>query len=397
MTDTAPSGRGNFFAVDWRCAEAATRAGDGVNPALAYLVLARHTGRNHATTTAATTAVSERLGLTRGRADLAIKALEGVGLVTTPKKGTLRTLTPWAGVQAEREKLTDRQRAVVGRVLGKRDPILSSADPDYQVAYALKQRGILDLSDGKPGKSRFKVGGPEWIWLPNTLTDGFGQGDGPLARLRQTRSAEAIRLLLNCYRFANLAEDGGLPWRALRRTYKRQEIYRHGAFTVWGFVRGSMAAEWEPLFGHLREALGQDEGSKAIWGLVDALKDAGLIEEVGHIVEGLDASAQAIHAYALPGEGEPEERRVQEAAHAAGRRCLTDERYLRAGDDFGSSPWLCPVRSHITSVELVGIIRPKHRPHTKLTAAWRANFLSDCADHADLFDNLCPSSIRSTG
>lgn len=396
MTDTAPSGRGNFFAVDWRCAEAATRAGDGVNPALAYLVLARHTGRNHRTTTAATTAVSERLGLTRGRADLAIKALEGVGLVTTPKRGTLRTLTPWAGVQAEREKLNDRQRAVVGRVLGKRDPILSSADPDYQVAYALKQRGILDLSDGKPGKSRFKVGGPEWIWLPNTLTDGFKEGDGPLGRLRQTRSAEAIRVLFDCYRHTNLAEDGGLPWRTLRGVYRRQEIFRYGAFTVWGFARERMSAEWEPLFGRLK-ALGQEEGSKQLWAAVDALKAAGLIEEVGHIVEGLDASAQAIHAYALPGEGEPEERRVQEAAHAAGLRCLTDERYLRAGDDFGHSPWLCPVRSHITSVELVGIIRPKHRPHTKLTAAWRANFLASCADHADLFDNLCPPSIRSTG
>lgn len=128
MPDGVISGRGNFFAVDWRCAEAATRAGDGVNPALAYLVLARHTGRNHTTTTAATTAVSEKLGLTRGRADLAIRALEGSGLVSAPKKGTLRTLTPWAGVQAEREKLTDRQRLVVARVLGKRDPITSSSE-----------------------------------------------------------------------------------------------------------------------------------------------------------------------------------------------------------------------------------------------------------------------------
>jgi len=391
------AGRGNFFAADWRCAEAAAEVGDGVNPALAYLTLARHTGRNHTTTTAATTAISERLGLTRGRADLALKALEGSGLVSIPKRGTLRTLTPWAGVQAEKERLTERQRAVVARVLGKRDPIKSSSDPDYQVAYALKQRGILDLADGKPGTSRFKVGGPEWVWLPNTLVDGFGQGDGPLARLRQARSPDAIRLLLDAYRFANLAEDGGLPWRALRRTYKRQEIYRHGAFTVWGFTRGSMVAEWEPLFGRLRAGLGQEAGSKAIWGLVDTLKDAGLIEEVGHIVEGLDASAQALHPYALPGEGEPEEQRVREAAHAAGLRCITHERYLQAGDEFGHLPWLCPVRSHITSVELVGIVRPKHRPHTKLTAAWRANFLAACSDHADLFDNLCPPSIRSTG
>lgn len=391
------SSRGNFFAADWRCAELAAQIGDGVNSALAYLTLARHTGRNHRTTTAAVTAVSDRLGLTRGRADLAIKSLEAVGLVSVPKRGTLRTLTPWAGVQAETEKLTDRQRAVVARVLGKRHPITSSADPDYQVAYALKQRGILDLADGKPGRSRFKVGGPEWVWLPNTLVDGFGQGDGPLARLRQTRSPDAIRVLLSCYRHTNLAEDGGLPWRALRGTYERREVYRHGPFTVWGFVGKTTAAEWEPLFGWLREARGAEEGGKAIWPAVAALKDAGLIEEVCYVVEGLDASAQALHPYALPGQGEPEERTVQEAAHAAGHRIVSSERYERATTDFGRPPWLCPVRSHIASVELVGIMRPKHRPHTKLTAAWRANFLAACADHADLFDNLSPNSIRSTG
>ena len=30
------AGRGNFFAADWRCAEAATQVGDGVNPALGW-------------------------------------------------------------------------------------------------------------------------------------------------------------------------------------------------------------------------------------------------------------------------------------------------------------------------------------------------------------------------
>lgn len=391
------AGRGNFFAADWRCAEAAAQVGDGVNPALAYLTLARHTGRNHTTTTAATTAISERLGLTRGRADLALKALEGSGLVSIPKRGTLRTLTPWAGVQAEKERLTERQRAVVARVLGKRDPIKSSSDPDYQVAYALKQRGILDLADGKPGKSRFKVGGSEWVWLPNTLVDGFGQGDGPLARLRQTRSPDAIRVLLNCYRHTNLAEDGGLPWRALRGTFEKREIYRHGPFTVWGFVSKTTAAEWEPLFGWLRESRGAEEGNKAIWAAVSALKAAGLIEEVGYIVEGLDASAQALHPYALPGQGEPEERRVREAAHAAGQRIVSSERYEQVTADLGRPPWLCPVRSHVANVELVGITRPTHRPHTKRTAAWRANFLAGCADHADLFESLYPSPMESVG
>ncbi len=75
-----PSGKGHFFfAVDWRCVEDAARLPDGANVALAYLTLARHTSRNHQSTTAAATAIADKLGLTRGRADLALKALQNAG------------------------------------------------------------------------------------------------------------------------------------------------------------------------------------------------------------------------------------------------------------------------------------------------------------------------------
>jgi hypothetical protein len=91
----AKDGRGGFFAVDWRCVEDATRYGDGTNTAVAYIALARFTGRNQRTTIDGMTAVHTRTGLSRGRADLAIKTLERAGLITAPTKGTARSLLPW--------------------------------------------------------------------------------------------------------------------------------------------------------------------------------------------------------------------------------------------------------------------------------------------------------------
>ena len=41
----ASGSKGKFFAVDWRCVEDATRYGDGVNTAIAYLALAHFTDR----------------------------------------------------------------------------------------------------------------------------------------------------------------------------------------------------------------------------------------------------------------------------------------------------------------------------------------------------------------
>jgi hypothetical protein len=247
----AKSQHGEFFAVDWRCVEEATRYGDGTNTAVAYIALARFTSRNQRTTTAGMTAIHTRTGLTRGRADLALKMLEQAGLITVPTKGTARSLNPWSLVQLERTKPTEKQRAALQRVLSKKDPILSSSDPDYQAACSLVAKGVLEATNAPKGKPRFRPASPEWVWLPNALVDGFGKGDSPLARLRQIRDPRAVLLLLDCYRLANLAEDGGLPWQTVRRTFKRHAIYTHGHFTVWGFAPDNEAGQWDPLFNGL--------------------------------------------------------------------------------------------------------------------------------------------------
>ncbi len=273
------------------------------------------------------------------------------------------------------------------RVFSKKNPIVSGSDPDYPAAYSLIAKNVLEATGAPTGKPKFRPTQPDWVWLPNAIVDGFGQADSPLARLRQIRDARAVLLLLDCYRHANLAEDGGLPWAMVRRTYKRQEVYRHGHFTVWGFVTVGQAAEWDPLFSRFK-GKDMDKASKELWSVFNALEAAGLIEGVGHIVESLSPGSQVLHAYALPKEGEEEERQVALAAHRAGLAIVPTRSYASAQEALGSPPWLCPIRSHVTDAQLVGIYRVIHRPHTRRTSAWARNFLHRCETDTALFEAL---------
>jgi hypothetical protein len=199
---------------------------------------------------------------------------------------------------------------------------------------------------------------------------------------------------LDCYRLANLAEDGGLPWQYIRGKFKRTKIYTHGLFTVWGFVPDGLTANYDPLFTRFK---GQDneKASAEIWKIVEALRDAGLIDYVGHVVEGLSEGSQVIHAYALPNTGEEPERQLAQAAHDAGRAMITDYKFNKAVDELNGTPLLCPVRSHVSDVELIGIVRAVHRPHTRMTAAWAANFLHQCDGHRALFASLRQNAMKS--
>jgi hypothetical protein len=92
-TTRTTTGRGEFFAVDRRAWVVACR--QGLNPAVAYLVLACFTGRDQRTTKAGVHAVERHAGIARSRARTAIEVLERAGLVTKPEgKGTTRRIVP---------------------------------------------------------------------------------------------------------------------------------------------------------------------------------------------------------------------------------------------------------------------------------------------------------------
>jgi DNA-binding transcriptional ArsR family regulator len=400
--DTTPpaSEGGDFFAVDWRCVDIAARLSGGSLAAPAYLVLARYTsGKDHSTTQAGATAIVKALGLTWGRADLALKALENAGLITAPSKGTTRKLLSWGDYQAARVPLTDRQTAVLARIRRKREPITASSDPDYQVAYALVQKQLLQHVEGGRGKARFASLPREFVWLPNSLVDGFRTGDTPLSRLRQIGDARAVMTLMRVYQHANLPEDGGLARSAMRTSFKRFEVGRWQGFTVWAFNRGGSSGGYDPL---PRPFVGQAKGDdlktreNEFWAAWGALEEAKLVESAGYIFDGEGDGSQPIHPFS-PWNGTDEERLVTvEAAKAAGRM-VTDGQLHRATAHFeGSTFYICPIQAHVLNAQLVGIWRPVYRPNTAKTRAWVAGFLRQCEGHAAVFGSLAQTSNRAT-
>ena len=89
MSDDADKGKnakGNFFAVDSRLWEKVCAL--GLNEAVAYLVLARGTGRDNRTTTWSVESIERYTGISRHRAAAALKVLQAKGVVNLLRAGT---------------------------------------------------------------------------------------------------------------------------------------------------------------------------------------------------------------------------------------------------------------------------------------------------------------------
>ena len=397
-TRPASSASGNFFSVDWRCVQEAARHGDGVSSACAYIALARHTRGMTGNTTAAATAVNARTGLTMGRASLALKHLEAAGLLSVPKRGTLRKLATWGEVLAAKAALTPRQQRAMDRFKRGAEPITASADPDYQAASALAQKDILTATDAPQGKPRFRQIEPDLVWLPNTLVDGFNGADAPLVRLRQMRDVRAIRLLLDVYRFSNLPENGGIHPSVIRDKFKRIDVGKRGPYTVWAFGHDGSSAAWDPLvtpfLGSRKTPEEREAASQEFWTVWGHLRTAGLIEVVMYLFEDDTVGAQALHACSID-HATDEEVAVGRAAWNAASRMVSEEQFKRAIKEVGTVAALVPVQTWRSNVQCYGIARPMHRPHTKKTGAWAATFLKANAEHAVIFEQLHQERERS--
>jgi hypothetical protein len=298
---------GDFFAVDageW--AELCQRG--RINKAIAYLVMARGTGGDNRTTSWSTHAVEIRTGVSRAQAKAAIEGLVQDG-------------------HARRERS------------GKR--------PRYKL---------------RAGVS------PDWIWLPNAIVDGVAGETPPIERIRQSASLPALQLFVELYHAQNLADFGGVDWRHLRLRYERRKIGQRGQFVVWGFSTKTETVwpkEAPFVAGRSIGKKGED-GRLVFWDALAILTDTGLAEYVGHVIDSDTEDAAIVHPYAMA-TGEPEERAVAEAAHAAAREMLTDQQREQAEAD---ELWLLPAERHRQEVQLVGILRLRYRARTASTARW---------------------------
>ncbi len=169
-------GRGHFFAIDRRCWSAACVL--GLNPAVAYLVLARFTGRDQRMTSAGTNAVEERTGISRLRAKKAIADLVERGLISAPIKGTQRRFAAAHELpESTRPDPTDEERAIIDRVAAGLPPARGQS---WLARSAADKRWLRHLGNNKYEVIPATNPDPDWIWLPNSLVEGAAAETPPL-------------------------------------------------------------------------------------------------------------------------------------------------------------------------------------------------------------------------
>lgn len=210
----------------------------GLNHAVMFLVMARGSGRDNATTRWSAEAAFKHTGLAWRRGNACITDLTLNSLVLLKKK------------------------------IGKR--------PLYKLT-------VPENPD-------------EFIWLPNTLVTGARQEVPPLARLRQAQNLEHLRAFIELYALHDLAGDGGLPRTLIWKPYDvREHICDRGQFKVYGF-RSSKSMRYCNTNGPLKVFQGRKEGKGTAWEFIGALEDMGLIESVDYLAESDDSESELIHA-----------------------------------------------------------------------------------------------------
>lgn len=301
----------------------------GINPACALLVMACGTGKDNVTTRWSAEAVGNHVGVRWSTAKDAISTLVSEGLVV---KG------------------------------GK------PARPSYK----LQKKGDL-------------------IWLPRTLVEGAASEAPPVAKMRQTQDAMALRLLVELYLSQNLREDGGISIKTVFCSYDRRHVRECGSYAVWDFTEGLPSVAWggaaKP---HWRGVLTEEEKQAGKNAGVDFFKrfgtlvSIGLVEWVPYLYDG--PKGEPMHPMAFT--GLDTEVLLWAAATDAAARMLGDSSWAKSIQ--GTA---VPVQKHIGEVAMIGVARLRYRPHTTLTAAWWAEHQNVCQGFTEQYNALAVPKV----
>jgi hypothetical protein len=291
----------------------------GINPATAFLVLARGSQRDNSSTSWSAQATSTRVGMRWSTAKAAITRLQSAGLVD-----------------------------------------LDDDSPLTRPRYSLAKEGDL-------------------IWLPNALVDGVGNEIAPVTKMRESQDPMLLRLLIELYGEQNLREDGGISPKVIWQAYDRELMADRRSFKVWQFTLRVRQAAWGTVTSPHRQD-GEHPGGE-LWRRFTVLEQLGLIEWVPYLFEGPDG--EPLHALHLG--GNDLERELYRACTAAAERRLNDWQLERA--ESSNSP-LVPVSAHMEQVTMIGIVRLRYRPDTRLTAAWWADFNARSQHYIEFYNRI---------
>ena len=324
--------RGDFFQIKKSVLPALIPL--GLNATVAYLILARGSGRFNDSTRWSTNAIETKTGIGRTRARNAIAQLVQAGLLDRIKGGTR---------------------------------------PKYSILHGQATTGLEPTFDN----------GFEWIWLPNSIVDGVGFEDPPLEKLRRNQCIDTLELFLGLYDLQNLAEAGGIHWSAICRKYERKRIWEHRQYVVWGFNEGTLSAK--PI-GPISTFIDKKGDWPEFWDAWDRFETLGLIECSTLLVE--SSSNEASIVYPLDGDRWPE---IDEEARSLAADILeqSDNAWLHQKYEV-----VVAASKDYPAVELVDCYRLRYRAKTSLSASWVASAETYAAIAAD-FRQYRQSKFRS--
>lgn len=325
--------RAGFFAVGHNTFLAACHL--GINPAAAFVVLARGSGRDNITTKWSADAISDRLRVRWTTAKTSIGQLSDAGLVVI-ERGSTR--------------------------------------PSYLLA--------------REGRS---------IWLPNTVVDGDGARTAPVASLRQTRDRLTLQLFVELYSEQNLREDGGVSREITSMPFKRERVGQWGQWTAWWFFGSNQRIRTAShvVSAHRRQDVtdkdrtaGTNEWSDIFYRF-HVLTSLGLLDWVPYLFDGPEG--EPIHALNMFSEV-GSEAQLYDLSDDAAKAMMSETEIARLRMQTGH---LAPVPSHIAEVQLEAIGRLRHRPSTRLTEAWEKESEEAARGHIEQYSHLI-EMIRRT-
>lgn len=207
----------------------------GMNPAIAFLVMARGSLSDNTTTSWSAQSIFNYTGIARRRAKEAITNLVDSNLVEQTKGGT---------------------------------------KPKYTLQ--------------KPRNDK------ELAWLPSTLVDGAGREVPPLMRLREVGDVALLRVFIELYNEQDLESDGGIPRTLAWTVFRRSALGEIGPFTLYGF---DIEDRWAAAAGILGKFHGQKNaaGCRGAWIALRPLIDMGLVHETLYMAESQNQEAELIY------------------------------------------------------------------------------------------------------
>jgi hypothetical protein len=208
-----------------------------------------------------------------------------------------------------------------------------------------------------PRYKLLKEKGDELVWLPNEFVNGTGIETPPLERLRQTADVQIIRLLIDLYAEANMADDGGVPHDVFFGKYERERIAESHEFTIWGFDEGNLHCY--PNHKTVSPHYNGDDSSK-FFERLECLGSIGLLQYQPVLFDAL--GGEIIHELTDPFTQEAD--LAFESRFCVERLLPDDYEYRLEGYQY-----VAPVKTHIKEVCLMGIAYMRYRQNTQLTAA----------------------------